>query len=398
MKSQSKATFGSFAKKARLEKGRGLREVAREIGISAAYLSRVENDLEAPSGGLIANMARLYEIPVEDLTRRATKPKASAAAHGHAVQASPELRALYRLGAQLKSDDIEELIREVLSRTGATAKEIEKQLASLKSELPRITDNGRDNLFAAEAKPRFLTRAQISGIATRTLERNGLGRENYAPPTPVELLVESEPDVLYRIETLKCDNHGNPIVLGLTGWSEEGERQVVVNSALADSRRATDECRFNFTLAHELFHATEHLPRVPRDVVAPLARMRVFSDAAYGAPRSAAERAVSRWTKTLEPRRLTTNEDWREWQANTFASALLMPDWSVQAEFRNRTGVGEIAAEPPVSLRDTALKIADERVFGECFHEKSLAELFAVSRQAMAIRLIQLDLVKEVTR
>jgi transcriptional regulator with XRE-family HTH domain/Zn-dependent peptidase ImmA (M78 family) len=395
MKSQSKIAFGSFAKQARLAKGLGLRQVAREIGISAAYLSRVENGLEAPSGGLIAHMARLYEIPVEDLTRRATKPKASAAAHGHAMQASPELRALYRLGAQLDSDVIEELIRKVLSERGASEKEIEKQLASLKSELPRVANSTRDELFAAEAKPRFLARGEIARIAEQTLERNGLNHMSYVPPTPIELIVEREPNVLYRIEELKCDKHGNPLVLGLTGWGEGGERQIVVNSVLADSCRKSDECRFNFTLAHELFHATEHLPRIAREVVAPLTRMRLFVDEGYEGPHSAAEKAVSRWARTTKPRRLTTNEDWREWQANTFASTLLMPDWAVRNEFRNRTGVEMIPVESSLSLREVALELADERVFGEDVFEKSLAELFVVSRQAMAIRLLQLNVLQE---
>src|SRR6266581_1025445 len=236
-------SFGSFLRAARIKAGLGLRQVARKIGISAAHLSRVENNLIDPSGELMANMARLYQIGMEELTRRASKPRASAAAHGHTVQASPELRALYRLGTQLEAADIEDLIRKMLRERGVTESEIERQLASLKSELPRVAKSVRDGLFAAEAKPRFLTKKRITDMAYQKLYGSGLTEENYQPPTPVELLVENETGVLYRIEKLKCDKRGNPLVLGLTGWDENGDRQIVINSLLADSRRESDEHR-----------------------------------------------------------------------------------------------------------------------------------------------------------
>jgi transcriptional regulator with XRE-family HTH domain len=395
MKSKPSAAFGSFAKQARLSKGLGLRQAARKMEVEAAYLSRVENGLESPSGRLIAQMSHLYGTSIEELTHLAAKPKASAAAHGHAMQASPELRALYRLGVQLDSEAIEKIIRRVLSEWHVTDEEIEKQLARLKSELPRVTNGGRDGpLFAAEAKPRFLAARQITRIAYQMLEANALGEGNYHPPTPIELIVDNEPGVLYRIEELKCDKHGDPLVLGLTGWGEGGERQIVVNSVLTESRRKSDASRFNFTLAHELFHAIEHLPRVPREAVEPMARTRVFVDEREGQP-SAAERAVSRWAGIAGPRRLTTNEDWREWQANRFASAILMPEWAVKAEFVARTGDESVSVKTSTNLREAALEIADGRVFDADVYGESLAELFDVSRQAMAIRLLQLNLLQE---
>ena len=171
MGAKPKSNFGPFAKEARLKAGFGLRQVARDIGISAAYLSRVENGIEDPSGKLIENLARHYKIPIEELTSRATKPKASAAAHGRTMQASPELRALYRLGAQIEAVELAEFIRNFLREKGVSEGEIEKQLAQLKSELPRVAKNARDGLFAAEAKPRFLSKRRIASIASSTPRR-----------------------------------------------------------------------------------------------------------------------------------------------------------------------------------------------------------------------------------
>src|SRR5260370_39242739 len=123
MATKSKGSFGSFAKAARLNVPLGLRQVAREIGISASYLSKVENDLDDPSGELMSHMARLYNVSMEELTRRAASPRASAAAHGHAVQASAELRALYRLAAQLEAGTGQEIIRRALRKKGAADRE-----------------------------------------------------------------------------------------------------------------------------------------------------------------------------------------------------------------------------------------------------------------------------------
>jgi Zn-dependent peptidase ImmA (M78 family) len=237
-------------------------------------------------------------------------------------------------------------------------------------------------------------------MAYETLSRNGLGEHDYTPPTPVELLVDNEDGVLYRIEELKSDARGNPLVLGLTGWDENGNRQIVINSMLADSSRESDVHRFNFTLGHEFFHAIEHLPRVPREAVAPMARTQLygalFVDGERVRHRSAAARAVDSWAgNAAGPRGLTTDEDWREWQANVFSSSLLMPEWAVKAEFQVRLGTEDVAVDPPTNPRDFALQVAGERVFQSKIYDRSLADLFAVSRQAMAIRLLELGLVKE---
>lgn len=390
-------SFGAIAKAARLSAKRGLREVSREIGISAAYLSRVENDLDVPSGELIVHMARLYDVPLEKLTASAVSPRASAAAHGQTLQESPELRALYRLGSELDSEAIEEFIRNVLREQNLTEAEIEQRLASLKSELPRVTGGTRDGLFAAEAKPRFLTKRRIAAIACEMLQKNGVSQHTYSPPTQVELLVEKEPGIVYRIEKLRCDKYENPLVLGLTGWDEHGDRQIVINSVLADGDRQSDQARFNFTLAHEFFHAVEHLPRAAKAGSPPLARSQVFIEGASAKSDSVAERAVSSWARRCgSSRQLTTDEDWREWQANTFASELLMPDWAVRTEFTERVGLDKLLLAKGTNLREGALAVAGERQFDLKFFEESLATLFAVSRQAMAIRLLQLGLVEEV--
>lgn len=385
--------FGTFAKKARLKKGLGLNQAAKKMGISGAYLSRVETGTDNPSGQLIHKMSIEYGVPIEQLVSHAPGQRASTTAHAHAMGSIPDLRALYRLVGQ-DSERIENLVREILLERGTPEEDIERELAKLRSEFPRVRGNGRDDLFATVSKPRFLSRERIHRMAEDILSKHGLNSENYTPPTPIENVVENESGLLYRIDALECDKAGNPLVLGLTGWGEAGDRQIIINEALAASRRPSDESRFNFTLAHEFFHAIEHLPRVPKEAAPALARLPIFVESVPKTRASAAERAVDRWKNGTKARLLHTHEDWREWQANQFAASILMPRWAVRAEFVSRVKSESIAVEPRM-LRPSALQLADQRLFGSEFYERSLAEMFAVSHQAMAVRLLELNLVTE---
>ena len=389
--------FGRFAKRTRLKLKLGLREAAREMNISAAYLSRVESGEDPPSGELMARMADLYELNVERLSSLVKSAAAAAAAHGHHLKGSPELRALYRIGNELGAEELDRLLREALRQKEYSDEEIETKIRELKAELPRIAKSN-DDLLAAQASPRFLSRAKITSLAYNFLRRHGLDEDSYAPPTEVEMLVEMEPGIDYRIDLLKCHRNGQPFVLGLTRWNLEGDRQIVINAALADSPRPTDIARFNFTLGHELFHALEHLPLTSPAPGATAALNRAHTDLVIvdrcGDKRSAAEKAVSSWVDKAEGRQLLTEEDWREWQANTFSSAILMPEWAVTCEFTRRVGT-DVAWVSTGNPREVALHFAGEFVFGDVAFEQSIAEKFAVSRQAMAIRLLQLGLVKE---
>jgi Zn-dependent peptidase ImmA (M78 family)/transcriptional regulator with XRE-family HTH domain len=396
----ARGTFGRFAKEARLKAGFGLREAARRMAVSATYLSRVENDIDPASADLRVKMATLYKREIEDFNTAATRPSVAAETRGRALQLSEDLRALYRMGGDLSPDEVEDMIRYVLKKRNLSDSEIERELAQLRAELPRIRNNQGDGLFAADIKPRWLTKKGISAIAYRLLASEGLDQQTYAPPTPVELLVEKQEGITYKISDLPASKDGEPIVLGLSKWNGPLERQVVINSALADSTKDTDAHRFSFTLGHELFHAIEHLPRAGFPKAAGLRRSQldevIVERHPAGFRKSPAQRAVDRWTRTSKPRALFTNEDWREWQANIFSAALLMPEWSVAKLFAERAGCDFVDVSPDGNVREVAFDFAGGTLFGGTLYLKTLAEIFAVSTQAMAIRLLDLGLVREV--
>lgn len=256
-------SFGRFARRQRQAAGLGLRQAARLMGMSATYLSRVESDTDPPSAKLLHEMANAYKLPISDLAAQARArigDRSAAAAHGLALESSAELRALYRMGTSLSAEEIQQFLRDYLrEKKGFSENEIEYELAKLKSELPRIV-KGRDDMFASQVRPRRLSKERIDKAAYSLLARYGLDEKTFSPPTPVELIVEQEPGIKYRIDKLACKKTGEPLVLGLTGWNDDGDREIIINGVLADSSNKTDGHRFNFTLAHELFHAIEHLP------------------------------------------------------------------------------------------------------------------------------------------
>jgi Zn-dependent peptidase ImmA (M78 family)/transcriptional regulator with XRE-family HTH domain len=399
--------IGEYLKAKRLAVPRGLRDVARTLDVSAAYLSRVESGDDQPSAELLVKLSKLYSVSLDKLIAMRNSEAVSAAAHGYRVKGNAEMRALYRIGDELTPDELDRMLRQALTEKGYSEEDVERKIAEYKRDLPRLA-GGLDGLFALPASRRILSRSAVVEMAYRFLARHGLDAESYAPPTEVECLVEMEPEIEYRVDSLKCRASGEPLVLGLTRWNIEGRKQIVINTALADSRRESDSCRFNFTLGHELFHAIEHLPLAPRNSAEALRRLVPIAEVAFvdrseatgrvrlRAHKSAAERSVDAWTGNAKRKRLVTDEEWREWQANVFASALLMPGWAVGSAFRERVGVDSVGAAEAENVRELALSIAGEMAFESGVYEQSLAQKFKVSRQAMAIRLLDLGLVREV--
>ncbi len=63
--------LGDIINSARLEKGMGLRALARELGIAASYLSDIENDRRVPSEAVLRDITRLLELDFDLLMQHA---------------------------------------------------------------------------------------------------------------------------------------------------------------------------------------------------------------------------------------------------------------------------------------------------------------------------------------
>jgi len=392
----TKKEFGEFARKARLNRGITLREAARRMNYSASYLSRVESGDESASPKLIAEMSKEYGTPIESLMELA--PKKSPSVHGHLLQDSPELRALYRVGSLLDAQAVEQLLRALLAdKLKLEGEELERKLRDLKDELPRLRQ-GSEGLLAANVRPRVLSRQQIGEMAENFLFKHGFTKSTYTPPTPIEWMVDQEQDIRLRVADLDRKARRKPYVLGLSRWASDGNKEIILNSRLVESDDETSEYRLLFTLGHELFHTLQHLPLMNSSskTMAECCRT-VIGEPPIGSndgTRTVAQRAVKLWCDTeSSPRKLSGPEDWREWQAQTFAASILMPEWAVRKEFRKITGLQSIQCEDSLSPRARAFQVAteNETPIGKC--TASLNRLFKVSGQAMAIRLLTLKLV-----
>jgi Zn-dependent peptidase ImmA (M78 family)/transcriptional regulator with XRE-family HTH domain len=389
-------SFGQYARRLRLANKLGLREAARLMPVSAAYLSQVEKDDVPPSLRLMAAMARLYQHPLDDIQSVAQQAGISPRVPTVAKQSMEELRSLYRVGGMFTSEEVESMIRHALRSRGISEEEIETELARLRADLPRVRKN-RDGLFAAEIKPRVLSKKAIAATADQILKKNGFVDGTYKPPTAIELMVENEEGVSYLIAQLPSTN-GDPVVLGRSRWNGN-TREITINTDLADSNRESDLHRFRFTLGHEFFHAIEHLrlPSAGGHLHREISYEIGFVERATAYRRSPAERAVNRWVSTERSRGLNTAEDWREWQANCFASAILMPEWALKTSFADRFEAEWICFQSGENGREVALRVAGDISAHGRLQAQSIAQIFAVSRQAMAIRLLELGLVREVT-
>jgi transcriptional regulator with XRE-family HTH domain len=108
--------FGESIREMREAQSLGLRVAAERLGISPAYLSRIERSKERPpKPELIKKMARLFGGDSDLLFRLSASTDPDIAEYLHLVPKAPEfLRTAMTL--RLTSDDFAELIEEVKKR------------------------------------------------------------------------------------------------------------------------------------------------------------------------------------------------------------------------------------------------------------------------------------------
>jgi transcriptional regulator with XRE-family HTH domain len=64
-------TLGDVIREARIAAKRGLRDVARELGIAPSYQSDIENDRRVPAEEILQKIATLLGLDFDDLMARA---------------------------------------------------------------------------------------------------------------------------------------------------------------------------------------------------------------------------------------------------------------------------------------------------------------------------------------
>jgi transcriptional regulator with XRE-family HTH domain len=108
--------FGAFIRRQREAKERGLREMAKMIGVSPTYLSKVERDeFPPPAEDKVKAIAKIIECDPDELLARAGRVSTDIS---DIIKRHPvELAALLRTTKGLPAEDIARLARQAVSTT-----------------------------------------------------------------------------------------------------------------------------------------------------------------------------------------------------------------------------------------------------------------------------------------
>jgi len=388
--------FGEFIRELRLRPGKELtlRDAAEKIKITSPYLSRIEAGIEKPpSQEVIERMAEAYEVDLNTLIEKATNRAKEV--YGDLVVNNPALNALFKVVRDLPDEKIEEVIRDVCKEQGIDSQTLIDEIKKRKISLPRLRKVS-EGLFAADIPPRRLSKARIEERANNFLKKHGIIQTSYHPPTAIEILAEKESGIRLRTDdTLKMFRNGEPMELGVSHWSpcQDNTREIRVNYALEKGSYASNH-RFRFTVGHELFHCIEHLLLMDDKMRLTNALHRALLEAEKETAHRDKKNFIEHWIKAPnKPRKLFSNEEWREWQADYFSACILMPEWSVREEFAKRFSEGEIVVSDADEVRKIACQVAGDKICSSGIFDYSLSEVYDVSVIAMAIRLMNLNLI-----
>lgn len=190
-------------------------------------------------------------------------------------------------------------------------------------------------------------------------------------PVPLEDIIELHLGLTYEIDDL-CSRYGKSDILGAIWFNEN---MIRVDMSLDPHENPAKLGRYNFTLAHEIAHWRLH-------------RSHLRDDPA----------AASLFEPNGEPAFVcrSTDKPREERQADQFAACLLMPRRELRDAWLRWRGSDDPVVIATLPIRDYhSDRKANEEVAMDRFC-RPLADQFAVSAQAMRIRLQALDLlVKE---
>lgn len=185
---------------------------------------------------------------------------------------------------------------------------------------------------------KYLSKAKIEEYAYEFLLENSPESLSKAIQTDIEFIVENKLNI--NLQYLKLDSTKN--LLGMTIMNpmkvkylnensqvEEGifdRNTILINEFLADEKN--QEHRLYFTLAHEIGHW--YLQR--KDAYIDSGQQSLFGQNTI---KSSVNRFVDNiyMFQNLKRKKLVTEEDWLEWQANYFASCILMPKRMFKNEY-----------------------------------------------------------------
>ncbi|MDQ6761052.1 MAG: ImmA/IrrE family metallo-endopeptidase [Bacteroidota bacterium] len=216
---------------------------------------------------------------------------------------------------------------------------------------------------------KHLSRLDIEDKTIKLLQYYNSSYFQFARSTPLLKIVaflQEKHDIFFDFKaTLGFSENGYRIL----GAFNPAKRVVLIDSSLSD-----DECKFNFTLGHELGHLALH-----RNVKI------YYTD----------EKDPEELNETINEElggknRLTCDAQWIEWQANYYASSLLMPQDILKTAL--------VQVQKDIGIRCSGNIYVDEQPCNKTDYYSIIGQLstfFKVSKSALEFRLMKLDLIND---
>lgn len=312
MNEEQSQSFGKLIWQARRKKGWSQRELAAKVGVDYTYLSKLENDHVEPSEEVIRELAHHLELNAEELMYLAGKmTQRDEEALKELVKANyKEMAALFRrVRSSPGIDSLVEGVDEQVARLQKENAELKAKVAKLEKKL---------NLL----KPyQFYSKDEIEGIANEILRRMQ-ALPNYEPKFPIDTTRVSDflnLNILY--ETILPNNEGIIVakILPL-------ERTIVVNEDIPELLGAFHAS----TVAHEIGHWVLH---VNQDEVETLSEQFKINPPVKDTGQAFFCYSAS---DQMDKYSASSKRDQIEWQAQYFASCLLMPQYKLEEARRGR--------------------------------------------------------------
>lgn len=225
-------------------------------------------------------------------------------------------------------------------------------------------------------KVKYLSKHQIELNAGRLLADFGksFGAVEQ-PPIPVEEILETHLKLTMEFDNLRS-RLGFPDILGAL-WAPD--RLVGIDESLDPSEFPQKEGRYRYTVGHEIGHWEQH-------------RHYFLTDPNQGDmfPELRKEPSViCRVSQAKEP---------IEWQADYFSACLLMPSGMVVAAWRQQTIPSPYSTNSGTHEYWRSMNVKDSDALpSPDLAAAQLARRFQVSKQAMKIRLEELNLLPQAT-
>ncbi|MFN6479882.1 helix-turn-helix domain-containing protein [Nostoc sp. DedQUE07] len=308
MDKQESQSFGRCIWQARRKKGLSQRELAAKVGVDSTYLSKLENDHVEPSEKVIRSLAEHLSLNALELIYLAGRmTQHDSEALEELVKANyKEMPALFRRVRE--NPGIDSLVKardERIARLQKENAELKAKVSSLEKELQIY---------------KFYSKEEIERVANNTLKL--MHKNNFPPRWPMDASrVADSLDIAISFAKIVPDEQG-PIVAKILPM----EREIILNQDIQELQGKLHESTIAHEIGHWLMHVTQYEAENLRKEINNNLEVEETQNIFFC--RSIIEQ--------LDTYKVNIKHDHIEWQAEYFASCLLMPTFKLEEVRRGR--------------------------------------------------------------